>query len=252
VVVVFSKRVPPILETDLEGISPKETPTKQTDNVDDFTADIMCSSEDNWADEMDSDGPLVWPSDQKKNWNVTCDFFNISPRKNVINITNFGSPKGGFTVSSSVRLKFHPLKKIKTMSNLGTSKSLKFKPGSHKTVTSYSRKRVKATPLGLSPSWKSLVVIIPPKKKSTFKPVALTQPVTRFSTGHGKRIRAMRPMPMKVTTSVDEFIRMFSSVPGDASEEIPIETFMGLNEFDGHEGVDMDFEEESFSFEEYM
>jgi len=62
----FSKRVPPILETDLEGISPKETPTKQTENVDDFTADIMCSSEDNWVDEMDSDGPLVWPSDQKK------------------------------------------------------------------------------------------------------------------------------------------------------------------------------------------
>jgi len=146
------------------------------------------------------------------------------------------------------------------MSSLGASKSLKFKPGSHKIVTSYSRKRVKATPPGLSPSWRSLVVIIPPKKTSKFKPVVLNQPVTRVSTGHGKRIRAMptghgkriRATPMQVSTSVDEFIRMFSSIPRDASEEIPIETFMGLNEFDGHEGVDMDFEEESFSFEEYM
>ncbi|KAK9672272.1 hypothetical protein RND81_12G088200 [Saponaria officinalis] len=261
----FGKRVPPILETDLEGISPKETPTKETRDLVDF--DMLSGSED-WGDEMDddSDGPLVWPTDQKTDWNVTCDFLNISPRKNVVSITNlgnfgnFGSPKGGFTVSSSVRLKFRPNKKSKTkqgltLSSLGASKCFKFKPESYKTSVANSRKRAKAAPLRLSPSCKSLVVIIPPKKTSLFKQVGANNGISRINASHGKRVRAM---PFKIGKSVEEFIRMASvgsvqrklTARGLNSDEITIETVMGLNEFDGHEGVDMDFEGDEFSFEE--
>ncbi|KAL9233217.1 hypothetical protein vseg_008241 [Gypsophila vaccaria] len=263
----FGKRVPPILETDLEGISPKETPTNKTQDLVEFNTSDMLSGSEDWGDEMDdSDSPLVWPSDPKIDWNVTCDFLNNSPRKNnVVSFTNLGSPKGGFTVSSSVRLKFCTNKKAKnkhglTLSSLGAaSKSFKFKPGSSYKTVSTSRTRVKSTPLPLrlSPSCKSLVVLIPPKKTSLFKLVGFSNGTTRTSTSHGKRVRAM---PLKIGKSVEEFIRMASvgsvnrrlSAGQLTSGEVPIETVMGLNEFDGHEGVDMDFEEASFSFEECM
>ncbi|XP_074319027.1 uncharacterized protein LOC141655938 [Silene latifolia] len=253
----FKRRVPPpILETDLEGISPKETPTKETqEELVSFASDMMSGSED-WADEMDSDGPLVWPNDQRTdwNWNVTCDFLNISPRKNVVNITNFGSPKGGFTVSGSIRLKFRSNKKSKTKSSytlpgLGASKNFKFKPESH-------RRGKKTTPLRLSPSCKSLVVIVPPKRISSFKPTGYNNGITRITANNGKRIRSM---PIQMGRSAEEYIRMLSAGSVNrkfpkavlTSEKNPIETAMGLSEFDGHEGVDMDFEEGNFSFEEF-
>uniref|UniRef100_A0A803LM99 Uncharacterized protein n=1 Tax=Chenopodium quinoa TaxID=63459 RepID=A0A803LM99_CHEQI len=233
----FKRRVPPILEDDLEGISPKETPKESLKKGSNSSDMDLSECTDDWGDEMDNDGPLFWPTDQKTaDWDVTWDSFNISPRKNTQLNTDLSSPKGGFAISSSVRLKFCP-KKVKskvvpsTKSSLGTSKSFKFKSISQKT--------------NVAAGGRSLVVIIPGKRRSMFKS-------SNMFFKHGSHGKKKKDMPLKVGKSVEEFIRLVSIIgmnkmfPGNelASENLPIETLVGLGEFDGHEGVDMEFEDD--------
>ncbi|KMT16346.1 hypothetical protein BVRB_3g054930 [Beta vulgaris subsp. vulgaris] len=212
----YKRRVPPILENDLEGISPKETPKESLKTCNNSSDIDLSECTDHWGDEMESDGPLVWPTDQNTDWNLTWDSFDISPRRNTQVTTNLSSPKGGFTVSSSVRLKFRP-KNLKskavcnTKSGLGTSKSS-------------------------SSMFKSNNVL--------FK--------------HGRQGKKNKDLPLKDGKSIKEFIRLVSLIgmnkmfPGNeqtSEDQLPIETLLGLTEFDGHEGVDMEFEDEDLSLE---
>ncbi|CAO2838133.1 unnamed protein product [Amaranthus hypochondriacus] len=211
----FKKRVPPILENDLEGISPKDTPKESLRGNRSSHIDLSeCT--DNWVEEIDSEGPLFWPNDQKQDWDLTLDdSFNISPRKisqNSFQSNQISSPKSGFPVSSSVRLKFRP-KKMKS-------------------------KVFNDTKTGLA-------------KLKSFKK---TNSVLFKHGSHGKKKR-----DLPVGKSVEEFIRLISIIGMNkmfpeghelSSELEPIETLVGLNEFDGHEGVDMEFEGENFSLDE--
>ena len=229
----FKRRVPPILENVLEeGKSPKETPKK----VKLSSSDMFSEDTDNWDDEMDTEGPLFWPSDQKCAWDSTWDCFNVSPRKGS---KPAGSPKGGFSVSSSVRLRFRPRKKTQKISDLCASKSFKFKSRAHKS-------KVTAASAG-GKSSSGIMVILPSSVASR-----LNKPAEFKPGSCRKRIRAM---PLR---SVEELMRLVSVMGKDqkfcdaefTSEDLPIEIMVGLDEFDGHEGIDPEFEEENFSLEE--
>ena len=231
----FKQRVPPILENILEeGKSPKETPKKAKPS----SSDMLSETTDNWDDEMDTDGPLFWPSDQTCAWDSTWDCFTVSPRKGS---KPAGSPKCGFSVSNSVRLRFRPKKKTHKTSDLCASKSFKFKPQARKS------KVTDACAGGKSSS--GVMVILPSNVATRLNKTA------EFKLGsRKKRIRAM---PLR---SAEELMRLVSAMGKNhkffnaelTSEDLPIETMVGLDEFDGHEGVDPEFEGENFSLEECM
>lgn len=169
------------------------------------------------------DEPLFWPFEPKADWNseANWNYFSMSPRKG-ISITASESPPDSIPLEhhdrnmdveegQGVRLVFS--------SGSAASKIMKLKQKYN------GVRRTNSLPSRLSRAAKSCEKIVPLD--------------TKYYAVEPENGKAHVSEPVGVVNDrIEEDI---------ASKEVPIEMFMGLAEFDGHEGVDSESNEDDFS-----
>ncbi|PQM35833.1 uncharacterized protein Pyn_18647 [Prunus yedoensis var. nudiflora] len=174
--------------------------------------------------DLNTDEPLFWPYEQKIDWNseATWNYFSMSPRKDV-SITTFGSPPDSVQLSHhdrNIGLKEGQRRRLVFSSGSAASKIMELKQrynkGARRTITLPSR---------LSRATKTSAKIVPLNMKDDTAELK------------DRKAHVERPVDM-VKAPIEE---------GSASKELPIEMFLGLDEFDGHEGVDSEFDKDDFS-----
>ncbi|GAB4861197.1 hypothetical protein Ancab_036356 [Ancistrocladus abbreviatus] len=177
-------------------------------------------------DQMDSEEPLYWPFDRSSGWSLTWDCFCLSPRKERYNI---GSPNSAFITSGSIQRRLDGKKanfskgmnrRYVFVSSLNASKMIRFKRQSRKNA---SCRRIKAMSLSFGESAQHCKSMHNPIGKATVRDADQVYKHRRF---------------------LEEGLGMV--------KELPIETVVGLTEFDGHEGVDPEFNQNDFSLGEYL
>ena len=168
-------------------------------------------------EDFDTDGPLFWPFERKFDWNSkeTLRFFTMSPRKN-IKIFPTSTPDRNLRNSE---LSLHQMKR--PFFKLGAVASNKIMERRRRNDnTTYSPSRFSGA-----------------TNNSSAKVVALetnNENVVEYPTrGKGS----------------DNY---FLGESFGSKEELPIEMLLGLDEFDGHEGVDSQFNEDDFSLDESL
>ncbi|OVA04600.1 hypothetical protein BVC80_1713g30 [Macleaya cordata] len=172
-------------------------------------------------DDFDTDGPLFWPFERKFDWNsnVKWDFICISPRKNGGKVA---TNSDGVSAPNSIRLSLHKRKKD-------------LKDGSKKRLLCRSKSVVVSTEL-------------------EGKTKAVNDKLLRISTMPNSRLSKssstqdfMENKPPDIKDN-NEFLGDFKALLEESyfvsNNEISIEKLVGLNEFDGHEGVGEEFGEE--------
>ncbi|XAR71154.1 hypothetical protein NMG60_11028287 [Bertholletia excelsa] len=169
-----------------------------------------CASEVVDLAELNSDEPLFWPSDRKSDWasEAQWDFFVMSPRNQALGNVNHGrnSPE-------AVKLILHEGK-------------LDFKERPKSSVVSNSRSVS-------SKMWKDI---------NHTKDVTVVKTKTS-RLGESSKTRMKRsPVDTKVLEKDSKFVpEDFTSI-----EQLPIETRLGLDEFDGREGIESEFNQDDF------
>ncbi|KAM1989872.1 hypothetical protein ACFX15_031183 [Malus domestica] len=202
---------------------PNQDHAQQPAAPDDKLAPGHASEAEDLEDLTTIDESLFWPFEQKTDWNseANWNYFSMSPRKG-ISITASETPLDSILLEhhdrnmdveegQGVRLVFS--------SGSASSKIMKLKQkykGVQRTYTFPSR---------LSRETKSCEKIVP-----------LDTKYYAVEPKNGK-VHVSEPVGV-VNNRIEEDI---------ASKEVPIEMFMGLSEFDGHEGVDSEFNEDDFS-----
>ncbi|KAJ9178586.1 hypothetical protein P3X46_010460 [Hevea brasiliensis] len=184
-------------------------------------------------EDFDTDEPLFWPSQWKQDWNCedTWKCFSMSPRKCM---TKPGSLQE--TSSKLVKSKFQ-VTKMDTKE--GCRKRLEFSKGSTaSTLLEWKQrsknnciKKINSAPSGLRKSNKISMKIVPMEMENDLKE------------------RKDREVPIPQSNCSD---RDFLEDDITKNGELPIETLLGLGEFDGHEGVDSEFNEDTFSLDESL
>lgn len=174
--------------------------------------------------DLNTDEPLFWPYEQKIAWNseATWNYFSMSPRKDV-SITTFGSPPDSVQLSHhdrNIGLKEGHRRRLVFSSGSAASKIMEVKQRYNK-----GARRTNTLPSRLSRATKTSEKIVPLNMKDDTAELK------------DRKAHVERPVGM-VKAPVEE---------GSASKELPIEMFLGLDEFDGHEGVDSEFDKDDFS-----
>ncbi|KAJ6917409.1 hypothetical protein NC652_019690 [Populus alba x Populus x berolinensis] len=175
------------------------------------------SSEAEVLKDFNTDGPLFWPFDKKLDWNSEEDWkcFAMSPRKDMLKLSI--SPQR--ISSKSVEMKFHG---SRVDSKMVCRRRLVFSSG-------------------------SAASNILEKKQG------------RDNNGSTKKMNSM-PSTLKKsvkdgripTPKVDSGNTNFSQDDFASNKKLPIEILLGLDEFDGHEGVDSEFNEGVFSLDDSL
>ncbi|KAF5202160.1 hypothetical protein FRX31_008251 [Thalictrum thalictroides] len=178
--------------------------------------------------DFDNDGPLFWPSESQFNWNsdVLFDCFCISPRR-----VGSGIGKSEKLCSTkSIILKLHS-RKLKDRKEEFFSTRSKVPPNLdlQKKLVNKNMKRFSARPSKLSIT----------SQDSTQK-----RPLGIKCTSLEEQTKII-PTNVLITDCRDLLEECFLS-----GRDVPIESLVGLKEFDGHEGVDEDFKEDSFFLDE--
>ena len=159
-------------------------------------------------EDFNTDELLFWPFEQKPDWSSgNWDCFSMSPRKNSY-LTNAASgPHNRKTDPNEVS------RRLLFTSGSTASKILEWKQRSNKKGVW----RTSATPSSLSKPAKTSEETVPSDSDNNI----------------------IEPTEEKVLNQI--FLEEFAS-----NEELPIETLLGLDEFDGHEGVDLEFNKDDF------
>ncbi|XVF84474.1 hypothetical protein PTKIN_Ptkin17bG0039700 [Pterospermum kingtungense] len=179
------------------------------------------TSEAENMEDLSGDEPLFWPFDRKVDWNSeeTWKYFSMSPRKETMKVT---TPEQNDPNRCRKNL---ILNSGSTASNL-----LELKQGSkgynNNSNDRGSVKRGSTKPSRLRESRKNSAKIVPLDIDNPILPLSTTK---------------------SVLTSKNLWEDDFTTM-----EELPIETVLGLGEFDGHEGIDPEFSEEIFLFDEAL
>ncbi|GMY32417.1 hypothetical protein FCV25MIE_27659 [Fagus crenata] len=178
-------------------------------------------------EDSNTDEPLFWPFECKFDWSSeeSCDWFSTSPRKDIL------------TPSKSVGVKFQS-KKVAPKE--GCRKRLVFSSGSTASRRIELKRqdnnkdvhKINTVPTRLSKSTKKSAKIVPLEMKDDI----------------------IEPKDRKV--SIQKLVggddSNFSKEDFALDQDLPIEALLGLDEFDGHEGVDSGFDGDVFSLDELL
>ncbi|KAL5990957.1 hypothetical protein ACLOJK_011863 [Asimina triloba] len=231
-----------------------------------------------------ADEPLFWPFDQNSKWHLETDWccLSISPRKD---IGLFGKRSASLRLPErrAALLQRGALKGVLSRRILFESKSSVSSIISCKTKD--GNKQV--TAIGSKPSRLSCSTRCSSEQQSHFgsmkssptkmkenpsqisskevQPSHLQQPVSRRELQLNKNMNNISKMSTEKSTKTKneepdaliqpslerlaEVDQEFLSESLDSSKEAPIETLVGLNEFNGHEGIDTDFDDGGFFFD---
>ncbi|KAG6767587.1 hypothetical protein POTOM_028797 [Populus tomentosa] len=173
------------------------------------------SSEAEVLKDINTDGPLFWPFDKKLDWNSEEDWkcFAMSPRKDKLSI----SPQR--ISSKSVEMKFHG---SRVDSKMVCRRRLVFSSGSAASNILEKKQRR--------------------DNNSSTKKMNSMPSTLKKSVKDGR-------IP---TPKVDSGNTNFSQDDFASTKKLPIEILLGLDEFDGHEGVDSEFNEGVFSLDDSL
>ncbi|XVE84596.1 hypothetical protein DITRI_Ditri17bG0025400 [Diplodiscus trichospermus] len=200
------------------------------------------SGEENMED-FSADEPLFWPFDREIDWNSeeTWKYFSMSPRKDIMKVT---TPEGtsprsiGSELNNKNRnLPIKSRKKLVLDSGSTASKILELKQGSKgynnnsSSNNSGRAKRGNTMPSRLRETTKHSAKIVPLDIDNQILP-------SKFGEA---------PTTKPLQTS-----RSFWEDDITSNQELSIETVLGLGEFDGHEGIDSEFNEGVFSLDEAL
>ncbi|KAJ0973002.1 hypothetical protein J5N97_020961 [Dioscorea zingiberensis] len=207
----------------------------------------ISSSKSSWQTEetnscseiSDSDEPLFWPFDQSSyQHSAFKDFICISPRRDVKS-TKFPA----LTRSKSDRWIYHQQR-----NHLASRKN-----------DQGCTRRIIFNPTPVSDSMKGKVIRSGNAIQSKVAiPSRLSRSTKSFSDRHSSDTQLKEKLhTLKINTQkqhVDEISDEPSKGHGGdllqhfVIEQIPIEKLVGLNEFDGHEGIELEFDEAQFAF----
>lgn len=173
------------------------------------------SSEAGVLKDFNTDGPLFWPFDKKLDWNSEEDWkcFAMSPRKDKLSI----SPQR--ISSKSVEMKFHD---SRVDSKMVCRRRLVFSSGS--AASNILEKKQRRDNNSSTKKMNSM----PSRLKKSVKDGRI--PTPKVDSGN-------------TNLSQDDFA---------SNRKLPIEILLGLDEFDGHEGVDSEFNEGVFSLDDSL
>ncbi|PIA45463.1 hypothetical protein AQUCO_01700767v1, partial [Aquilegia coerulea] len=190
------------------------------ENYDSLSCDLLSetSSETTFFGDLDNNCPLFWPSESQFSWNseVLFDCFCISPRRvgsEVEKSENLCSPK-------SVILRLH---------------SRKFKDRKEELISTRSKVVNKNT---------RRFSAMPSKLSITSQASMQTRPLEIENIGLEEQRKSI-PTNVLTTDCTDLLQKCFLQ-----DSDLSIESLVGLNEFDGHEGIDEDFQEDNFFLDE--
>ncbi|KAK7818026.1 uncharacterized protein LOC136065219 [Quercus suber] len=191
------------------------------------------------SEDFNADEPLFWPYKCKFDWSSgeSWKWFCPSPRKDIL------------TPSNSVIVKF-PRKKVAPKE--GCRKRLVFSSGSIPSRSMELKQeennkdvhRINTVPSRLSKSTKRSAKIVPLEMKDDIiEPKDRKLPVQKFVGEDNNFSKEVFASKDKLSMGKEDFA---------LDEELPIETLLGLDEFDGHEGIDSGFDGDVFSLDELL
>ena len=191
------------------------------------------------SEDFNADEPLFWPYKCKFDWSSgeSWQWFCTSPRKDIL------------TPSNSIIVKF-PRKKVAPKE--GCRKRLVFSSGSIPSRSMELKQgdnnkdvhRINTVPSRLSKSTKRSAKIVPLEMKDDIiEPKDRKLPVQKFVGEDNNFSKEDFASKDKLSMGKEDFA---------LDEELPIETLLGLDEFDGHEGVDSGFDRDVFSLDELL
>ncbi|OAY37665.1 uncharacterized protein LOC110627194 [Manihot esculenta] len=183
-------------------------------------------------EDFDTDEPLFWPSQWKLDWNCeeTWRCFSMSPRKY---ITDPGTLQ--HTSTNVVGTKFHVRRKD---TNEGFRESPEFSSGS-----------TASTLLERKQSKNNFIRKINPAPSRLRKSRKISMKIVPIEMENDLDKRKDKEFSIQQSNCSD---RDFLEDDFTKNGEVPIEKLLGLGEFDGHEGVDSEFNEDIFSLEESL
>ncbi|KAK9288443.1 hypothetical protein L1049_016900 [Liquidambar formosana] len=181
-------------------------------------------------EDLDTDDPLFWPFERKFDW-TSGDCFSMSPRKDMDKVATPGG-----TSPSFIGLRLHDRKM-----NLkeGCKRRLAFSSASTASKILESKQRndkkcfrnINTTPSRLRKLTKISMKIVPLDMEDD-----IIEPIDEIF-----------PKEKSVVMYENFLEEDFAS-----KEELPIESLLGLDEFDGHEGVDLEFNKDDFFLDESL
>ncbi|KAJ4723297.1 Histone demethylase UTY [Melia azedarach] len=180
------------------------------------------ASEAEDLEDLSADEPLFWPFDQEKDWSSeeAWKCFSMSPRKGLIKVMTPQENSVESTSQKFIARKVHPkngsARKLVLSSGSAASKILELK----QRTNNKDPKKIERTPSRLRNS-------------------------NKFSLEDDHKVEPTETKPC--STDRDLFQDDFA-----VNEELPIEIVLGLDEFDGHEGVDSDLNEDLFFLEQSL
>ncbi|KAF5465321.1 hypothetical protein F2P56_015341 [Juglans regia] len=190
-------------------------------STEDFNSTLTEHVSEASLEDFNSDEPIFWPFEREFDWRSQEPWiwFSTSPRKDII------SP------SKSVGVKLH----AKKVEPRGCRRRLEFssKRSASKTLeleqqdSSNDVRRIKTVPSRLSKTTKNTMKIVPLEMEDSI----LKPKKDCFESND------------KLPIEKEDFV---------LDEELPIEKLLGLDEFDGHEGVDSGFDGDVFSLDESL
>ncbi|XP_022761008.1 uncharacterized protein LOC111307255 [Durio zibethinus] len=223
-----------------EAKSNISTTINREDEITESNLSLEQTSEAENIEDFGADEPLFWPFDRKIDWNSeeTWKYFSMSPRKDITKVT---TPEGTSPISigSELNTRNRNLpnrcrRNLVLDSGSTASKVLELKQGSKGYNNNNSTGRAKRGNTMVS------------RLRETTKGSAKMVPLDIDN-----QILPLKGGEVPTTTSVLTS-RNFWEDDFTSNEELPIETVLGLGEFDGHEGIDSEFNEGVFSLDEAL
>ncbi|XP_021291631.1 uncharacterized protein LOC110422163 [Herrania umbratica] len=223
---------------DSEAKSSTSTTINRKDEITEPNLSLDQTSEAANVEDFSADEPLFWPFDRKIDWNSeeTWEYFSMSPRKEIIKVTaSEGTSPRSIHSELNNRNMYPPnrcRRKLVLKPGSTASKILELKRGNKTWDSSSSSGRVKrgnTMPSRLRESTKESAKIVPLDIDNQILPLKVGEVPTTKS----------------ILTSRNFWEDEFTS-----NEELSIETVLGLGEFDGHEGMDSEFNEGVFFLDE--
>ncbi|XWS35250.1 hypothetical protein CRYUN_Cryun21dG0109800 [Craigia yunnanensis] len=222
-----------------EAKSSISTTINRKDEIAESNLSLEQTSKAENMEDFSADEPLFWPFDRKIDWNSeeTWKYFSMSPRKDIIKVT---TPEGisPISIGSELNNRNRNLlnrcrKELVLHSESTASKILELKQGSigYNNNKSGRVKRGNTMPSRLRESTKDSAKIVPLDIDNQILPLKVGEVPTTKS----------------VLTRRNFWEDDFTS-----NEELSIETVLGLGEFDGHEGIDSEFNECGFLLDEAL
>ncbi|XP_017974573.1 PREDICTED: uncharacterized protein LOC18602544 [Theobroma cacao] len=224
---------------DSEAKSSTSTTINRKDEITEPNLSLEQTSEAENVEDFSADEPLFWPFDRKIDWNSeeTWEYFSMSPRKEIIKVTTSeGTSPRSIDSELNNRNVYPPnrcRRKLALKSGSTASKILELNRG-NKGCDSSSSGRVKrgnAMPSRLRESTNDSAKIVPLDIDNQILPLKVGEVPTTKSILTGRNFWE------------DEF---------SSNEELSIEAVLGLGEFDGHEGIDSEFNEGVFFLDEAL